>query len=821
MATTAPSLLFRSLPIPRTRLIGREAEHATGGALLLDEAVPLLTLTGPGGVGKMRLALAIASDVAASFADGVIWIDLAPLTDPGLVPAIVATAIGLTPAPETPIPDELARALHPRQTLLLLDNCEHLLAAMAGLIAPLLAHCPALQVLATSRAPLRLRGEQVLPVQPLPLPKAVGAALATLEQNEAVTLFVERAHAVHPAFALTELNAPAVAEICRRLDGLPLAIELAAARITILSPEALVAALSDRQRILGRGPRDLPARQQTIENTIAWSYDLLDSESQALFRRLAVFLGGFTLEAAQAVRPGDQTTDDVVIALTALIEQSLVRRIDVEGEPRFTMLETIRASGLERLKEAGERDDAHAAHAAYYIAWTERSSRHHPGAPPQDHDMLQRANSEQANIRAALTHLIETGDADGVLRLAGAVAWYVYSSLREGRSWLEWALTHAPDTPTASRGLALVALAFTLWAQGDYDQARSLAEAGRVIAEQLHDPKLTVNALDALGSIALSQHHYAESRLLLEQALGLWRQLGERRREAEALQLLAGAEHGLGDDEAAAVHAKEALAHFRDIGNAVGTAGALARLGRLARDQGNDRAAALAYHEALHLSAEAGDRWALVQAIAGLAEVQAIAGLGELASRRGQSEIAAALIGVIDTIARESGATRLPTAGMNYDRATEAATAALGAERFADLRAAGQRLPRDEAIVLAGMVTIPTASCGEPDPSWSSLNTEVLTARDPDELERVAEDPRDILSIITGRLAVPAPMTDLTYREQEVLTLLGQRRTDLEIAGALFISRKTASSHVSSILGKLGAANRRDAAAIAARHGLI
>ena len=319
-------------PSPAPASLAGKASRPRRRPFLLDEAVPLLTLTGPGGVGKTRLALAIAGDVAAHFADGVVWVDLAPLADPALVPAAVAAALGLRPAADTPIGDVLIHALHPRQTLLLLDNCEHLVAATADLVGSLLARCPALQVLATSRAPLHLHAEQLLPVDPLPLPED-GAALAVVAQNEAVQLFAERTRAVRPAFALTEANAATVAALCRQLDGLPLAIELAAARSTVLSPEALLAQMSDRLQLLTHGARDLPARQQTIAATIAWSYDLLDAGAQALFRRLAVFAGGFTLEAVEAVAASmEDAPRHSATTLEALVAQGLVRRLDGETD---------------------------------------------------------------------------------------------------------------------------------------------------------------------------------------------------------------------------------------------------------------------------------------------------------------------------------------------------------------------------------------------------------------------------------------------------------------------------------------------------------
>jgi predicted ATPase/DNA-binding CsgD family transcriptional regulator len=774
MAASASALESGTLPIPRTRLIGREAERKAARSLLLDEAVPLLTLSGPGGVGKTRLVLGVASDVADHFADGVVWVDLAPLTEPTLVPVAVVTAcnVRLTPA-NSPVED-LSRVLSARQTLLLLDNCEHVLAATAELVHFLLSCCPALQVLATSRAPLRLRAEQVLPVEPLPLP-AAGAPFEVLTGNEAVGLFVERARAVRPAFTIDATTAGTVGEICRQLDGLPLAIELAAARSTIFPPQALLAQMHDRLRWLSDGPRDLPARQQTVRDTIAWSYDLLDRKAQRLFRLLSVFVGGFTLDAAQAVidRAARAGGDDVAAGVRELIDHGLVRRVGAEVAPRFMMLETIRAFAQERLAASGETEAIGTAHAAYFLAFTENLHPNRVEHQERVEHRVRRVEEDLANIRVALTWLAERGDAQNLLRLTAALAvfWHLRTHFREGRHWLERALGEAPSEPTRSRGQALAGLALILWAQSHYEQATAAAQESLAIAESCGDVELSANALHVLGMAAEIQDLWAEAAEYLALACERWRVLDAKAEEAWALTLLCRVAAGLGNSSLAAQHAEQALTLFREVGHPTGSATALSRLAEIARGRGDDQHAATAYQEALRIYAEIGDRWLITLPLAGLAD---------LAAAHDQVLAAANLVGFLDTFAQETGAPLLSAARLSRDRAARGAAAHFGDARYDSFHEAGHTVTLAEAVTVATTVIVP------------------------------------------DRYGHSGPGTiRLTAREREILRLLAGMHTDQDIAQALSLSRRTVSGHVTHILAKLDVATRRAAVARGRELGLL
>jgi predicted ATPase/DNA-binding CsgD family transcriptional regulator len=768
------------MPIPRTRLIGREDEIAAARGFLLDQAVALLTLTGPGGVGKTRLVLTIADDVAGQFADGVVWVDLAPVADPMQILAAVAAAFGVMPTAAGSLVDTLIAALHPRQTLLVLDNCEHLVAGVAELVGALLARCPALQVLATSRAPIQLHGEQLLVVEPLPLPLDT-ATFATVAQNDAVQLFTERARAVRPTFALTETNAATVAELCRQLDGLPLALELAAARSTTLSPEVLLTQMRDRLPLLSHGARNLPARQQTIEATIAWSYDLLDAETQALLRQLAVFVGGFTLEAAHAVAtPTENVTRNALATLETLVEQSLVRRLEVEGEPRFTLLETIRAFGLARLAEHGEESALRRRHAAYFVTVAERADLAFLG--PQEIVWFAWCASELGNLRSALDWSIsDEGDSVLGLQLAAALWWFWLrrEGPREGRERLERGLARRRLAPPDVRARALAVAGTLASFQTDYPWAVAWLEESLALYQTLDDPFGRARAHLFLGESWQSQGQIDASISLLRAALTAFTALDATAWVGWTLFYLSRSASFQQEHERARALAAEALRLCRQAGFVSGVAMSLGRLGTVAYQQGRYEIAENYYRDALPLRLTLDDRYGMLSQLTDLAYV---------AAARGEPERAAQLNGAAVALRRAIGADIDEVHRVEHEQLIASLRDALGDDRFAAAWAAGQARTPEQAVHMA---------------------REVIG-------EVLARKPAAVPSI-----ARMAERDALTRREREILILLCQRYTDPEIAAHLFLSPRTVSKHVGNILAKLGVSSRREAAASAVRHGLV
>jgi predicted ATPase/DNA-binding XRE family transcriptional regulator len=623
-----------NLPPQLTPFIGRDREVEEARHRLLHPEVRLLTLTGPGGVGKTRLGLEVAGRVLDQFADGVGFVSLAPISDPALVPSAIAQALQVEQGAEQSVAEALEKYLRERQLLLVLDNFERLLEAGPQL-AQLLAACPRLNLLVTSRVVLRLQGEHNYEVPPLTLPTAGDRpSLEQLGRYEGIRLFMQRAQAANSQFTITTENAPAVIELCRRLDGLPLAIELAAARVSLLPPEAVLARLGNRLELLTSGARDLPDRQRTLRATLNWSYDLLSVAERALFARLAVFAGGWTLEAAEAVCDvGNEA--EVLQHMSALVDQSLVQQqANIQHEPRFTMLETVREYALERLEESGELERLHRRHASYFLELAEKEERASQG--PLQRAWLDRLETEHDNLRAALAwSLTSQGDTEMGLQLTGALShfWYVREHHSESRMWLQSALARGSDT-SAARAKVLVGAGRLAWFQGELARANTLLEESLTLYQDLGDDAGAAFALLVLGRTAVSQGDRRRGEALVEESLALFRQQGNMWGIARALIVLGDGALFEGDVDRATAKFQKALDISRDLEDAEGIALSLLYLGRTAHMQGDDARSKTLLEESLMVFKDSGDS-------RGVAEV--LLELGRVARARGYNARALAL----------------------------------------------------------------------------------------------------------------------------------------------------------------------------------
>jgi predicted ATPase/class 3 adenylate cyclase/Tfp pilus assembly protein PilF len=615
-----------NLPAQLTEFIGREREVEDARRILARPGVRLLTLTGPGGTGKTRLALRVAADMLGEYDDGVWFVALAPISSAGLVAPTIAESLGLREVPDEPALETLRAYLRPKHLLLVLDNFEHVIDA-APVVADLLTTCPALQILVTSRAPLRVSGEHELPVPPLALPDAEdGLQLEEILASEAVRLFVDRARAVRGDFVVTERNARTIASICRRLDGLPLAIELAAARVRLLSPEAILSRLDSRLALLTGGGRDRPERQQTLRAAIAWSHDLLNADEQILLRRLAVFIGGWSLDEAEAIVNAMDVPDiSVIDGLTALSDNSLIRQTEAASaddsiEPRFFMLQTIREFALEQLAASGERDAVKTAHAEHFLALATEAEPHLTGSNAVP--WLDRLESEHGNLRAALAWFAERGERASAVRLAGALwrFWWVRGHIGEGREQLERALGIEGAMDAASEAVALDGAGVLAETQGDYARAAALHEEALTRSRENGDSIGIARALGNLGVLAYDQRDDARAATLLDESLTLARDAGDQLTVATALNDLGLVAHRQGDLVRAETLFRESLALRRAIGNASEIARSLNNIGAVAFDQGNFAMACQLYEESLGLYRETGDKWGAAGALNGLAE---------------------------------------------------------------------------------------------------------------------------------------------------------------------------------------------------------
>ena len=762
-------------PRPFSSLVGRERETAAVRDLILRDEERLVTLIGPGGVGKTRLALRVIEEMAGRFADGAVFVPLAAVTDSELVPAAIARELGIHEAGDRPVLATLAGLLRERSLLLVLDNLEQVVQAGPA-IAELLTACPQLVVLATSRTALRLSGECEFPVPPLALPDPTPGAADGAADSDAIRLFVLRARSVNSDFALTADNAPIIAAICRRLDGLPLAIELAAARAKVLSPPALLARLEGRLDLLAHGPRDLPARQRTMRDAVAWSYDLLSADERALFRRLSIFVGGFTLEAAEAVAGEGSAVPSLFDGITTLVDHSLVRTAaTANGEPRFEMLETISAYGRERLTESGDEEPARDAHAAYFLALASQACVAFEG--PGRAAARELVAREHDNLRSALAWVVAREDAEVAQRLVTELArfWVVLGHVTEGRAWLDRAVALEGPSEPGTRADALCWAAQFASHQNAVDRAESLATEALAVAREGAYERGVAMALHQLGQAAHRRGHLVAAADHYEDAVARFRRLGEPIWEGATLRDLGVVAGAQGEHERATAYHEQALAVWRRLDHLWGVPAALRDLADEALCRGDVPAAMPLYRESL-------ERWLLLGEKLHVAG--SLLGPATVALESGQAERAARLLGASAALHEAIGA--MPPADLPGDlgNGPERARAVLGEAAFETAWAAGRAFSIDEAIADALAVTAP-----QPSSPTAPAASE-------------------------GNLG-------LTRREREVLRLLVDGRSNREIADALSISPRTVGKHVEGILAKLGVESRTAAVGYALRHRLI
>ena len=844
------------LPLPPTPLIGRARELAALRTYLLDSSARLVTVTGPPGVGKTRLALAAARDLYRDFEGRVQLVALDGIRDVALVPAAIAGALDLPLGDGRSLANSLAASLSGQRRLLVFDNFEQILGA-APVVGSLLQSCPALALLVTSRAPLNLRGEQELPLAPLDLPPAVPAGvkaaslLTALHSSPAVTLFVERAQAVRPEFQLDETNAIDIADICGRLDGLPLALELAAARLRILPARALRERLTTVLPLLTGGAVDLPDRHQTLRRAIAWGYDLLSPEARALFRRLGVFAGGFTLEAATAIAEplGLPLVDDV---LGELIAQSIVRLDGAkpaaaglpQPEPRYRMLEALREYAVEQLIAAGEWDDVDRDHARWYQRWSATTNHLLAGADQARWSAAVAA--EHDNLEAAISAAFARDDTSTAVAIALNMArfWRMRSSFATARHWYEEGLRHAPRPAAAQEAALLHELGVIARRAGDLAQSERLHSESLTLYRADGDGGGIAAALMALGRVAQQRGRLVEARAAFEEAAERYRATGDIEGLATGEGNIAVACYLQGERERAFTHWQESLRLHRSLNNDEGETLILGNLANVAEREGDDQAAESYARQVLSVARRINQFWALADALCVVARVrrragdlaaaaehlretfsvlsgrheavflaQAVVGTACLAAETERWEQAARLLGAVTVVRGGPLSMEEISNRRDAERVRDLLNQSLPAPVREQMVKEGEALTKDEAIELALAFLEPAADA--PAPLHPHLNFTAVAgnaAALAPAAPPIGTPPAAETTIHTG------PLSTLSEREREVLRLVVAGMTNRQIAQTLVLSTVTVQNHVSNILRKLDVRSRTEAAAIATRY---
>jgi non-specific serine/threonine protein kinase len=806
----SPRAGWHNLPAPLTTLIGRDEDQR--GVVDLVRERRIVTLLGVGGVGKTRLALAAARAAVADFAHGVWLVELAALADGSLVPATIAAAAGITLVRDQPPLSALVAALGSRQLLVILDNCEHLVGACAEVAEGVARACPRVHILATSREPLAVDGEVVWIVTPLDTPALDGRhqPLRPLADTASVRLFVERARAVRPDFAITSQNAAAVARICGRLDGLPLAVELAAARTRVLAPEQLAERIDERFQLLIGGPRSSPARQQTLEAAVMWSYELLNDRDRQLFERLSVFAGGFSLNGAESVCGPDDRAP-VLDGLARLVNASLLLAREVDGEQRFALLETLREFGRRRLRERGDDSEMRRRMARWVLARAEQAEFALRG--PDQARWLRWAEQEHDNIRSALEWAIETGDTDMVLRLTSSLwwSWLLHDRWIETEEWLESALSMARGAkPTVALARTLHAAGTTATFRGKYARGENYLDESVAIARELGDRESVLAGFSAFALLRQFQGDIDAAQQHVHSMLQLAEQLDRPWYAARAAEFIASRALQRGDLSEAANQLTRAVRLARDAGDQWNLAMLLSHLGDVERMRGTHPRAAPLYQESIRLfdtlglpadpsrvhnlayvalsqrhtaRAESRFREAL-EAFERLGDPRGVAdcviGLGCVRAAERRPSEAARLFGAGDAALVRLGSTVWPSNRADYQHWLHVAQGALGAQAWHAEYTTGELLGAEGVLEAAS----------------SSDATANRTSR------------------------VTDASTQLTRREREVAELAAQGLSNRRIAETLVVAEKTAANHLQNALEKLEVHSRSQLAARAVELGL-